>query len=279
MTTISTIAMHKIPIFAYYKKIENTKEVIILNTRFLAPLILITFLSALPTPAEITPPPSFTLDSEPTENFIVCIDPGHQQRGDFHDEPIAPGSAIQKARVSAGTSGIGTKKAEHTVNLEASLILRDMLQEEGFTVIMTREVADVNISNSERALISNQANADLTIKIHCDSIANDSKTGATILTPSDASSYTQAIYPESQQFAECLQSALSANGIKVNGIIKRNDMTGFNWSTVPVIILEMGFMSNWTEDQLLSTPEYQKKLMAAVVTAIKTYHNQHQNTL
>ena len=49
-------------------------------------------------------------------------------------------------------------------------------------------------------------------------------------------------------------------------------MTGFNWSQVPVVIFEMGFMSNWNEDRMLCDPNYQTKLMQAVVTAIDAYH-------
>ncbi|ONI45064.1 N-acetylmuramoyl-L-alanine amidase [Candidatus Epulonipiscioides gigas] len=210
--------------------------------------------------------------SEPIENeFIVCIDPGHQQKGDSKQEPIAPGSTNKKARVSSGTSGVSTKKPEHTINLEASIILKQILENDGIKVVMTREVADVNISNAERAQISNEVNADITIRIHCDSINNPSKTGATILIPSDTSNYTKAIYEESQKFAKHLKTALADSGIKVNGIFKRDDMTGFNWSQVPVIILEMGFMSNWNEDQMLANPAYQKKLMEAVAVAIKKY--------
>ena len=40
----------------------------------------------------------------------------------------------------------------------------------------------------------------------------------------------------------------------------RDDMTGFNWSTVPVILIEMGFMSNAEEDKLLATDDYRNKL-------------------
>ena len=47
----------------------------------------------------------------------------------------------------------------------------------------------------------------------------------------------------------------------MNGVFERKDITGFNWSKVPVIILEMGFMSNYNEDTMLSNPNYQKKIM------------------
>ena len=62
----------------------------------------------------------FTYAYEPTEasneninnNFKVCIDPGHQAKYDSRGEPVAPGSGVKKARVSAGTKGVATKKNE-----------------------------------------------------------------------------------------------------------------------------------------------------------------------
>ncbi len=206
--------------------------------------------------------------------FVVCIDPGHQAKGNSQLEPVAPGASQKKAKVSSGTAGVGTKKAEHVVNLEASKKLASLLKAAGYEVIMTRDVAEVDISNAERAQLANNAHADMTIRIHCDSVANGGKTGATLLVPSKSSKYTQTIYPESFAFATCLQQQLEADGVKVNGIFERDDMTGFNWSQVPVVIFEMGFMSNWNEDQMLSDATYQQKLMQAVVCALETYRAQ-----
>lgn len=203
------------------------------------------------------------------KSFTVCIDPGHQEKGDPKGEPIAPGSGNKKPRVSSGTAGIATKKAEHVVNLEAAMILKDLLVQKNYNVIMTRETADVNISNAERAEIANNAN--ITIRIHCDSINDSGKTGATILVPAKNSQYTKNIYCESNKYAEILKKSLQNNNIKVNGVFERNDITGFNWSKVPVIILEMGFMSNYNEDKMLSDPNYQKLLMESVSESIDKY--------
>lgn len=207
--------------------------------------------------------------------FIVCIDPGHQAKGDGKTEPIAPGSGQTKARVSSGTAGVGTKKAEYAVNLEASLILKEILSAKGYQVVMTRETNEVNISNAERAQVSNKAGADMTIRIHCDSIGNAGKTGATLLVPAKDSKYTQGIYAPSYEYATLLKDTLAQKGIKVNGIFERGDMTGFNWSKVPVVILEMGFMSNWNEDQMLANPAYQRKLMEGVAEALDHYQAKH----
>lgn len=209
--------------------------------------------------------------TEPAKPFIVCIDPGHQAKGDGKSEPIAPGSGNCKARVSSGTAGVGTKKAEYVVNLEASMILKQLLEEKGYTVYMTRETHDVNISNAERATFANDKGAQMTVRIHCDSIGNGGKTGATLLVPAKESRYTSRIYEPSFKFASVLKEKLGAKGVKVNGIFERSDMTGFNWSKVPVVIFEMGFMSNYNEDHMLSDPAYQTKLMEAVVEALDAY--------
>ena len=205
------------------------------------------------------------------ENFVVCIDPGHQAKGDPKGEPIAPGSNSKKVRVASGTAGVGTKKPEYAVNMEAGLLLRTILEQKGYKVVMTRETNEVNVSNVERAQIANEAKADMTIRLHCDSIANSGKMGAVLIVPAQTGKYTAGIYPASYRYAQCLKKALEQSGVKVNGIFERSDMTGFNWSKVPVVIFEMGFMSNWTEDKMLCDKAYQTKLMNAVVTALDHY--------
>lgn len=206
------------------------------------------------------------------ENFIVCIDPGHQAKGDPKGESIAPGSSGRKARVASGTAGVGTKKPEYAVNMEAGLILKGLLEQKGYKVVMTRETNEVNISNVERAQVANEAKADMTIRLHCDSIGNSGKSGAVLIVPSKTGKYTTGIYPASFKYAEYLKKSLQDASVKVNGIFERSDMTGFNWSQVPVVIFEMGFMSNWNEDRMLCDTAYQTKLMQAVVAAIDVYN-------
>lgn len=211
------------------------------------------------------------------DDFIICIDPGHQNKGDPKGEPIAPGAYSKKPRVSAGTKGIGTKKPEYIVNLEASMILKKLLEDKGYKVIMTREDNDVSLSNRERAEIANNSKANLAIRIHCDSLNDSSKRGATILIPEKDSKYTTEIYEQSRRYGEILRDHLKSSNIKTNGIVERKDITGFNWSKVPVIILEMGFMSNWEEDRMLSDVNYQNKLMECVANAVEEYRNSSEN--
>ena len=208
---------------------------------------------------------------EESNKITICIDAGHQKKGDSKAEPVAPGSENTKPRVSQGTEGIGSKKPEYMVNLEAALILKEILVKKGYNVVMTREENEVNISNAERAEIANKAKADMTIRIHCDSLKDTSKTGATILIPSNKAKNTKAIFEKSNEYACILKDKLTSKGIKVNGIFERDDITGFNWSTVPVIILEMGFMSNYSEDSMLCDKNYQERLMNIVAEALDEY--------
>lgn len=237
-------------------------------------LISIILLSILMTTTIISSKVNASIKEEPSEidkEFIICIDPGHQEKGDSKSEPVAPGSGQRKARVSQGTTGISTKKAEYVVNLEASIILKEILEGKGYKVIMTRDCHDINISNAERAEVANKCKADLAIRIHCDSLNDSSKTGAVILVPSKNGQYTKSIFEDSNSYAKILQTKLKSSGIKVNGVFERADITGFNWSQVPVVIFEMGFMSNWNEDKMLSDSDYQKKLMEIVAQSIDEF--------
>ena len=206
------------------------------------------------------------------DNFKVCIDPGHQSKGDQRLEAVGPGDTFSKPRVSSGTRGIGSKKWEYEVVLDAGIILKELLSD-NYDVVMTREKNEVNISNRERAEFANRQNANLNIRLHCDSIKDSSKTGATILVPSQKGKYTKEIYDKSFEFAKELEKSLKESGVKVNGIFERGDITGFNYSKVPTVILEMGLMSNYNEDILLCTRSYQEKLMNAVKVASDNYRN------
>ena len=71
--------------------------------------------------------------------------------------------------------------------------------------------------------------------------------------------------------AKIIKDNMSNMGIKVNGVFERDDITGFNWSKVPVVIVEMGFLSNYNEDLLMSDVNYQKKLMQSISNSVDQY--------
>jgi N-acetylmuramoyl-L-alanine amidase len=203
------------------------------------------------------------------KEILIYIDPGHQEKGDSNLEPIAPGYSNQKPRVSSGATGVATKKPEYVLNLEASTVLKNILESKGFKVKMTRESHDVNISNAERATLANKDNANMVVRIHADSLDNSGKTGASILIPQQNGKYTSSIYESSNKCAELIKSSMEKSNIQVNGIFQRDDLTGFNWSKVPVVLVEMGFLSNYNEDQMMSNPDYQRKLMQSIADGLE----------
>ncbi|MEG0050891.1 MAG: N-acetylmuramoyl-L-alanine amidase [Terrisporobacter sp.] len=210
-------------------------------------------------------------DKNKKESYLICIDPGHQLRGDGNSEPIGPGSPYTKARVSSGTVGISTKKPEYVLNLEASSKLKHILVSKGFKVVMTRENHDVNISNLERAVFANNQKANMVIRIHGDGSDDSSISGASILVPAKSGKFTSGIFDDSKRCADLIKNKMDNKDFEVNGIFERDDLTGFNWSKVPVVLVEMGFMSNYNEDEMMSNPEYQEKMMQCIADGVEEY--------
>lgn len=204
--------------------------------------------------------------------LVVVIDPGHQARGDSSTEPVGPGSSERKAKVSSGTAGVVTGIPESELVLVVSLKLRDALAAHGIEVVMTRTTQDINISNIERTQIANGAGADLFVRMHADGSNNPDVAGIHVLYPASIEGWTDDIASESKAAAIIAQQELiAATGAKDRGIDARSDLTGFNWSDVPVILPEIGFMTNPAEDRLLATPAYQDKIVQGLTRAILIY--------
>lgn len=202
---------------------------------------------------------------------VICIDAGHQSRGDSRLEPIGPGSSKKKPRVTSGTSGTATHKSESSVNLAVALKLRTELEKRGYKVVMVRTKQKVNIANSKRAKIANAADADLFIRLHCDSSTNHSIKGILTIVPGK-NRWTGPIVKRSAAAGAAVRKAIiKATKAKDRGLSKRTDMSGFNYAKVPSLIVEMGMMSNATEDRKLVTSAYQRKLVTGMANGIDNY--------
>ena len=194
----------------------------------------------------------------------IGIDPGHQARQNSEKEAVAPGSKEMKMKVSSGTAGVKSRVNEYEVNLAIGLQLRDALEALGCEVYMTRETNDVDISNQERAKMMNEYGVDLVLRLHCDGSDNSKANGIAMYV-----NETGSIARDSYVAADYLLNAMTeATGAKKNSIHQTDTYTGNNWSTVPCILVEMGFMSNPEEDMKLVTPEYQALLVQGMVEGI-----------
>ncbi|MDP4178842.1 MAG: N-acetylmuramoyl-L-alanine amidase [Bacillota bacterium] len=200
---------------------------------------------------------------------VIVIDPGHADHADLSTEPIAPNSSVMKIKDGGGAEGVSTGTPEYEVNMRVAVSLKNILQQNGYTVIMTKTSNSESPGNVDRAKIGNNANASLVIRIHADTSDDSSVKGASMLVPSAINDNTQKIYSESKRCGQIVLNTLANEvGMKNRGVVETDQMTGFNWSTVPVILVEMGFLSNPDEDRLLSSSDYENKLAKGLADGI-----------
>jgi N-acetylmuramoyl-L-alanine amidase len=192
---------------------------------------------------------------------LVVVDPGHDLRANTATEPIGPGSSERKIKDGGGTSGVVSGLREAELNLRVGLRLRVLLERAGVPVVMTRTTtARSSMGNVARARIANRAGAALFLRIHADGSSDPSARGTHTLHPALRRGWTDDVYADSKRVARIVQRELrAALGFPDRGLQERSDFTGFNWADVPVILVEMGFMTNPTEDRLLATAAYQRR--------------------
>ena len=200
-----------------------------------------------------------------TSSDIILIDPGH-------------GGMDGGASSAAGVS-------EKDINLSISLYIKEYAEADGWKVVMTRE-EDKGLGDSGSKTIRSQKTADLiarrnmikdvkptvSVSVHLNSFKQDpSVRGAQTFYPGGQGE--QYALDESKKLAEAIQEHLVsgiADGTDRVALVKR-DVLMFKNPTVPMAIVECGFLSNPEEAKLLEQEEYQRKLARCIYEGILLY--------
>jgi N-acetylmuramoyl-L-alanine amidase len=202
---------------------------------------------------------------------LICIDPGHGTPPSIgrQVEPIGPGSGVLKIKDGGGASG------EAVVNLAIAKKTRTLLLGRGYRVAMTRTGSVFryrNGGNIARAQFCNRRHAALMLRIHADGSTNRSLHGFQTFYPAWHKGWTDDIYAPSLRAARLVQAdAVRATGAASLGLVKRTDLTGFNWANVPAILVECGFLSNPTERRLLQSSAYEWKLARGLTAGVAAF--------
>lgn len=223
---------------------------------------------------------------------IIVLDPGHGGKD--------PGAI--------GYSGV----YEKNITLAMAKELKVILEKEGYKVHLTRST-DIFIPLRDRVKIARKYNADLFISIHADSAVNRSAKGLSVYTLSEtASDKEAAALAERENKADVvaglnlLEHSKEVSDILINlaqretmnrssefasfmvqemrKSVKLRDNThrfaGFavlKAPDVPSVLLEMGYLSNRTEERLLKQKDYRRKLAVSTSKAVEKYFDNMQH--
>ncbi|HOQ74963.1 MAG TPA: N-acetylmuramoyl-L-alanine amidase [Thermoclostridium sp.] len=188
---------------------------------------------------------------------------------------LDPGHGGEDPGAVSNYSGI----AEKDINLRIALLLKELLEEDNYRVIMTRQEDVLNYKpgtknitekrrqdlTGRRKLIDNSG-ADIVVSIHLNKFEEPQYYGAQAFYPPGS--------PESERLAVCMQNALKEHVDPSNNrkaLVKKERIVILRDLVVPTALVECGFLSNSREEALLRTPDYQEKIARALKMGIDQY--------
>lgn len=204
---------------------------------------------------------------------VIVIDPGHSSEIPGGKVPVGPGSDKTADADNYGAVSITNGLHEYELVLDVSLKLRDRLEARGYKVVMVRTTNNGTYSCVDRARVANDANAAIFLRVHANQAPKDhSKNGAMTICITDENEFIPQMYKKSRLLSDLvLKNYISAVGCYNEGVWERDDLIANNWSKVPTTLIELGYMSNSKEDQLMQTSEYQEKMVNGMVNGIDAY--------
>jgi N-acetylmuramoyl-L-alanine amidase len=223
-------------------------------------LILVASPSLLVSPSRTLPSTLYPLPSP----FTVCIDPGHPSE-------VNSGKTVQNGTTETHIDWVVAQK------------LRKALVDMGYAVVMTKSSENELVKNKDRALKANEAKADLTVRLHCDSSpdsgyalyypdtqgAAQGKTGPTADVMSRSKSAAELL---DKGMVSVLAGALKNGGVRGDSKTligsKQGALTGSIFSEVPVVTIEMVVLSNTADAAFIKTESGQQKMADAIAAGV-----------
>ena len=216
----------------------------------------------------------------PLGDRVVVIDPGHN--GGNADSPDEINARVDVGNGRKACDAVGAESvngyAEHEFNWELSLLVRERLEADGVTVVLTREDNDgVGPCIDERAAIGNENEADAALSLHADG-GPESGRGFHVIAPGTVDGLTEEIVEPSALLAEDIRREYLegsdipyADYLANEGLDERTDLGGLNLSTVPKVFLEAGNMRNPEDAALLEDPQWREQAADAIARGVAAY--------
>jgi N-acetylmuramoyl-L-alanine amidase len=189
--------------------------------------------------------------------------------GEILVPPVPPvtGNGKKTVVIDAGHGGIKpgsisiSGKTEKSFNLDVSLKVEALLKnEKNINVVMTR-TDDSHLELSDRVKIANNLKADIFVSIHGNSSTTSSPNGTeTYYTRDSSKSLANVIH----------KHLASATGLKDRGV-KYSSLHVTRETTMPAVLLEIGFLSNQGDEAQLFKDDFQNRVAQGIVAGIKEY--------
>ncbi|MBJ8349041.1 GBS Bsp-like repeat-containing protein [Streptococcus zalophi] len=198
-------------------------------------------------------------------NRVVYLDAGHGGRD--------PGAAY-----------FGHSEKELTTIMQN--LVRQRLEKEGYKVVTTRESEDVYVDLLDRSKKSNASNSDLFLSMHFNASVNSNISGIETYMYQYYQEYPSRINkiyhnnPERLARSQVLANAIQSETVKRTGApdrgVRRETFAVLRETTAPAVLVELGYLSNRSENNKVSQSAYQVKLADGIVAGIKRYYRTYQ---
>ncbi len=200
--------------------------------------------------------------------LIIGLDPDGQMVMDVSMEAVSPWGTAQKPKMEERIIGVNSKTTDYQVNLNVAKILKRILELEGARVVLTKEDEEVNLSNAQRAQIlcgegeGSMVKCHVALRISCNTSNSSETSGVTATLQSNA---TARYINLSGVIIERIAQRTGLVGVPGQ---KTGDDTFLNWSRVPAITLEMGYLTNEVDEKILVDLQYQTAIADCIRDAI-----------